>query len=55
MNMENRELSLELYTYLCDIVGSEEVVKARRKLFMALDYFMENIKQTFISNGSKAE
>ncbi|XP_052093524.1 protein mab-21-like [Mytilus californianus] len=53
--MEDRELSLQFYHYVCCIVGSDEVVKARRKVFMALDYVLENIQQTFISSGSKAE
>lgn len=53
--MERRELSNQFYDYMCNIVGSEEVVKKRRKVFMALDSVIENLEQTFISSGSKTK
>lgn len=57
MDLEDKALSLQFYQCLCDIVGSEEVVKTRRKILLALDNVMEseNEGNTYISSGSKAE
>ncbi|XP_063420577.1 uncharacterized protein LOC134705790 [Mytilus trossulus] len=53
--MEDRIVSPQLYNYICNIVGSKEVVKTRRTIFMASDCVLEDTKQTFISSGSRAE
>ncbi|XP_063406539.1 uncharacterized protein LOC134690495 [Mytilus trossulus] len=56
MNHTDEELSLEFYHYLCNIVGSEDVVKIRRVLFTIMDYVHNgNGIITLISSGSKAE
>ncbi|XP_076084393.1 cyclic GMP-AMP synthase-like receptor [Mytilus galloprovincialis] len=57
MNLNDRSLSLQFYKYLCNIVGSEAVVRTRRDIFSAKD-IVDNtctISTTFISSGSKAE
>ncbi|CAG2235846.1 unnamed protein product [Mytilus edulis] len=55
MNLEDTELSIQFYHYVDDIVGSEEVVKTRRRIFIALDNVLESANFTCISSGSKAE
>ncbi|CAG2231746.1 unnamed protein product [Mytilus edulis] len=56
MNHTDEELSLEFYHYVCNIVGSDDVVKTRRVFFTIMDYFYNsNGVTTFISSGSKAE
>ncbi|CAG2191471.1 unnamed protein product [Mytilus edulis] len=55
MNLKNRHLSLTFYNYLCDIVGSEEVVRTRRDIFTVKDIVDNTTGITFISSGSKAE
>ena len=56
MNHTDEEISLEFYHYLCNIVGSDDVVKKRRGLFTIMDYVHnDNGILTFISSGSKAE
>lgn len=55
MNLEDTELSIQFYHYVDDIVGSEEVVNTRRRIFIALDNVMESANSTCISSGSKAE
>ncbi|VDI33825.1 Hypothetical predicted protein [Mytilus galloprovincialis] len=53
---EKDELSPELYHFLCNIVGSKDVVKARRNIFKVLDFVKSYDRRfTFISSGSKAE
>ncbi|CAG2200224.1 unnamed protein product [Mytilus edulis] len=49
------EVSKTLYHYLCESIGTEEVVKLRRQYYASLDCFMERNDVTFISSGSKAE
>ncbi|VDI67757.1 Hypothetical predicted protein [Mytilus galloprovincialis] len=55
MSKTDRELSLNFYKYLCNVIGTEEVVKTRRKLFCALDSVLRHPTFTVISSGSKAE
>ncbi|XP_071142024.1 cyclic GMP-AMP synthase-like [Mytilus edulis] len=55
MNLEDNNISFQLYKYLCDIVGSEEVVRTRREIFAAKDIGDHITAATFISSGSKAE
>lgn len=55
MNLEDTELSIQFYDYVDDIVGSEEVAKTRRRIFIALDNVLESANFTCISSGSKAE
>ncbi|CAG2192459.1 unnamed protein product [Mytilus edulis] len=58
MNLEDNNLSFQFYNYLCDIVGSEEVIRTRREIFTAKDIqFGESNTSilTSISSGSKAE
>ncbi|CAG2218920.1 unnamed protein product [Mytilus edulis] len=55
MNLKDKNLSLQLYNYLCNIVGSEKVVKTRREIFYAKDIGEKTTEITFISSGSKAE
>lgn len=55
MSDTERELSLNIYQYLCNIVGTEEVVKARRNIFRVLDRVINIPNLTKISRGSKAE
>lgn len=55
MNLEDKHLSLQFYNYLCDIVGSEEVVSNRRGIFNVKDIGENTANVTYISSGSKAE
>ncbi|CAC5414858.1 unnamed protein product [Mytilus coruscus] len=56
MNHTEEELSLEFYHYLCNIVGSEDVVKTRRSMFTVMDYVQNgNGMISQIISGSKAE
>ncbi|XP_071179924.1 uncharacterized protein [Mytilus edulis] len=55
MSKTVKERSLEIYHNLCDIIGSEEVVKTRRNIFCALDGVYRVPLLTVISSGSKAE
>ncbi|CAG2221770.1 unnamed protein product [Mytilus edulis] len=43
------------FEYLCDIIGSEEVVRTRREIFSAREILENSIEITSISSGSKAE
>lgn len=33
MELNDKNLSLQFYNYLCNIIGSEEVVRTRRDIF----------------------
>ncbi|VDI80874.1 Hypothetical predicted protein [Mytilus galloprovincialis] len=55
MSDTERELSRKIYQYLCNIVGTEEVVKARRNIFRVMDRVIHIPNLTQISSGSKAE
>ncbi|XP_071142017.1 uncharacterized protein [Mytilus edulis] len=50
-----KNLSLQFYYYLCDIIGSEEVVRTRREIFSAKDIVDHKTLAACISSGSKAE
>ncbi|CAG2186335.1 unnamed protein product [Mytilus edulis] len=53
---EDKELSRDFYHYLCNIIGSEDVVKTRRNIFTVMDFIINTDKHfTFISSGSRAE
>lgn len=52
---DDRELSIKIYKYLCNIIGTEEVVKTRRQIFCALDSILQVEYRTAISSGSRAE
>lgn len=56
MSKTNMEHSLQVYQYVCSIIGTEKVVKTRRKIFCALDIASDrsNMYKSF-SSGSKAE
>ncbi|CAC5379440.1 unnamed protein product [Mytilus coruscus] len=55
MSQTDRQLSLKTYQYLCNIIGTEEVVKTRRTIFCVLDSVLRISNVTVISSGSKAE
>ncbi|XP_071143436.1 uncharacterized protein [Mytilus edulis] len=55
MNLRDKNLSIQFYNYLCDIIGSEEVVRTRRDIFTAKDICESTDDATCISSGSKAE
>ncbi|XP_071142022.1 uncharacterized protein [Mytilus edulis] len=55
MDFNDKNLSLRFYNYLCNIVGSEEVVKTRRQIFTAMDIVQNKKNSTYISSGSKSE
>ncbi|XP_071142020.1 protein mab-21-like [Mytilus edulis] len=55
MNSEDKNISLQFYDYLCNIVGSEEVVRTRREIFSGIEIVQKASSGTFISSGSKAE
>ncbi|XP_071142027.1 uncharacterized protein [Mytilus edulis] len=55
MNLEDKNLSLQFYNYLCNIVGSREVVRTRREIFTGMDIVQNGHSGTGISSGSKAE
>ncbi|VDI01960.1 Hypothetical predicted protein [Mytilus galloprovincialis] len=55
MNSEDKNLSLQFYDYLCNIVGSEDVVRTRREIFTSKDLVENTTFATSISSGSKAE
>ncbi|XP_052097275.1 uncharacterized protein LOC127732234 [Mytilus californianus] len=55
MDLKDKNLSLQFYNYLCNIVGSEEVVRTRREIFTEMDIVKKTNGMTFISSGSKAE
>ncbi|CAG2219126.1 unnamed protein product [Mytilus edulis] len=52
---KDKNVSLQFYNYLCNIVGSEEVVRTRREILNAKDIVENTTSVTFISSGSKAE
>lgn len=53
MSTTKRELSRKINKYLCNIIGTEEVVKTRRKICCAFVIRFPNV--TVISSRSKAE
>ncbi|XP_071142021.1 protein mab-21-like [Mytilus edulis] len=55
MDLRDKNLSLQFYDYLCNIVGSEDVVKTRREIFTAKDISDNAVFGNYISSGSKAE
>ncbi|VDI81740.1 Hypothetical predicted protein [Mytilus galloprovincialis] len=55
MNSEDKNISLQFYDYLCNIVGSEEVVRTRREIFSGIEIVQKASSGTVISSGSKAE
>ncbi|VDI01675.1 cyclic GMP-AMP synthase [Mytilus galloprovincialis] len=55
MSKADKTLSIKLYQYLCNVVGSEEVVNTRRKIFCSIDSFCRNSSYIIVSSGSKAE
>ncbi|VDI01961.1 Hypothetical predicted protein [Mytilus galloprovincialis] len=55
MDLKDKNLSLQFYDYLSNIVGSEEVVKTRREIFTAKDIVGNSTHTTFISSGSRSE
>ena len=55
MNIGDKEYSLQIYQYLCDIVGSKDVVKTRRSTILAADTALSNTDHALISSGSKGE
>ncbi|VDI59937.1 Hypothetical predicted protein [Mytilus galloprovincialis] len=55
MNLRDHYLSFQFYTYVCGIVGSEEVVRSRREIFSAIEIVRNTSFATHISSGSKAE
>ncbi|CAC5407090.1 NIM1 [Mytilus coruscus] len=55
MDLQDKNISLQFYKYLCDIVGSKEVVRTRRYIFTAKDIVESNNSVTLVSSGSKAE
>ncbi|CAG2222916.1 unnamed protein product [Mytilus edulis] len=54
MSKSDRIKSLEFYAYLCQKVGSEEIVKSRRLIYTIGDIAMDN-NYPRISSGSKGE
>ncbi|CAC5410542.1 unnamed protein product [Mytilus coruscus] len=50
----NADVCRKLYNYLCEIIGSEDVVKVRRQYYASLDYFCER-ETAFVSSGSRSE
>ncbi|XP_071142029.1 protein mab-21-like [Mytilus edulis] len=55
MDIKNKCLSLHFYNYLCNVIGSPDVIKARRNILIWQDLVTQK-KDTFrISSGSKAE
>ncbi|VDI08166.1 Hypothetical predicted protein [Mytilus galloprovincialis] len=55
MDLTDKNLSLRFYNYLCDIIGSPDVVKTRRTIFTLLDLSDLVSDANDISSGSKAE
>ena len=55
MAEENKELSVDFYNYVCNIIGTEKIVKKRREIFTSLDCVVSNNVHLQISSGSKAE
>lgn len=55
MNSQDNNLSLQFYNHLCNIVGSEEVVRTRREIFTGKDIAENDYNATIISSGSKAD
>ncbi|XP_052083416.1 uncharacterized protein LOC127720702 [Mytilus californianus] len=50
----NADVCRKLNNYLCEIIGSEDVVKVRRQYYVSLDYFCER-ETAFITSGSRSE
>ncbi|VDI81739.1 Hypothetical predicted protein [Mytilus galloprovincialis] len=55
MNLKDKNISLQFYNYISNIVGSDEVVRARRLIFSEKDIVEKQPFVTCISSGSKAE
>ncbi|CAC5370105.1 unnamed protein product [Mytilus coruscus] len=55
MSKMDEEMSRKIYQYLCNIIGTEEVVKTRRKIFCELDSVIQITNISVLSSGSKAE
>ncbi|CAG2207558.1 unnamed protein product [Mytilus edulis] len=52
----NKTESFRFYDYLCNKIGSEQVVKGRRLIFGALDAYGRQKQYTyFVSSGSRSE
>ncbi|CAG2240672.1 unnamed protein product [Mytilus edulis] len=50
----NADVCRKLYNYLCEIIGSEDIVKVRRQYYASLDFFCER-ETTFVTSGSRSE
>ncbi|CAC5418865.1 unnamed protein product [Mytilus coruscus] len=56
MNLQDKYISLQFYNHLCDIIGSQDVVKTRRDVLNATDKLVKKLHNIIsISSGSKAE
>ncbi|VDI43294.1 Hypothetical predicted protein [Mytilus galloprovincialis] len=51
----DKNICRRLYNCLCETIGSEEVVKARRQFYATVDYFTEKKHFSIVTSGSKAE
>ncbi|CAC5410543.1 unnamed protein product [Mytilus coruscus] len=51
----DKNICRRLYHCLCETIGSEEVVKARRQFYATVDYFTEKKHFSLITSGSRAE
>ncbi|VDI80875.1 Hypothetical predicted protein [Mytilus galloprovincialis] len=51
----DRQLSLKIFQNLCNIFGTEEVVKTRRTIFCVIDSVLQITDSTVVSSGSRAE
>ncbi|XP_063412120.1 uncharacterized protein LOC134694935 [Mytilus trossulus] len=50
----NADVCRKLYNYLCEVIGSEDIVKVRRQYYASLDFFCER-ETTFVTSGSRSE
>ncbi|CAC5399868.1 unnamed protein product [Mytilus coruscus] len=50
----DKNICRRLYHCLCETIGSEEVVQARRQFYASVDHFAERKEFTLISSGSRA-
>ncbi|VDI80267.1 Hypothetical predicted protein, partial [Mytilus galloprovincialis] len=51
----DKNVGRRLYNCLCETIGSEEVVKARRQFYATVGYFTEKKHFSLVTSGSKAE
>ncbi|CAC5388408.1 unnamed protein product [Mytilus coruscus] len=52
---KEKSLCLQFYNYLCEKIGTEELVRLRQKYYLLHDFLLQKKNQIIINSGSKSE